>query len=83
MILKIKAFVYRFSNIFGLHIYLAQKEEDAFINSQSYDSEISKKCAIGLWQGLNGFTTVWTHKLPMHEALFIKIKHAFDFWSLG
>jgi hypothetical protein len=82
MILKIKAFIYRFSNIFGLRIYLAQKEEDEFINSQKHDSEISRSCAIGLWQGLNGFTTVWTYKKPFHKAIIMKINHAFDFWSL-
>lgn len=81
MIIKLKAFIYRFSNIFGLRIYLAQKEEDAFINCQKYDSELSKSCAIGIWQGLNGFTTVWTYKKPFHKAIIIKIKHAFDFRS--
>ena len=82
MIIKIKAFIYRFSNVFGLRVYLAQKEEDAFINSKNYDSELSKSCAIGLWQGLNGFTTVWTYKMPLYKAIYSKVKHAFDFWSL-
>ena len=29
--LKTKAFIYRFSAIFGLRIYLAQREEDEFL----------------------------------------------------
>lgn len=83
MILKIKAFIYRFSNIFGLHIYLAKKEEDAFIKSLPDMSEMSEGCHRGLWQGVHGFTTVLTYRKPWYKALIFKIKHAFDFGSLN
>jgi len=83
MTLKIKAFIYRFSNIFGLYIYLAQKEEGVFMKTQKIDSEIPRGCIVGLWQAQNGFTSVWTYKMPFHKALLSKIKHAFDFRSFN
>lgn len=79
MILKIKAFIYRFSAVFGLRIYLAEKEEQAYLNSQEFDSQFAKEIAIGIWQGKNGFTTVWTYKKSFFKALSLKFKHAFDF----
>jgi hypothetical protein len=76
--IKLKAFIYRFSNIFGLHIYLAQKEEDTYINSLGEDADF---LSVGMWQGKRGFTTVWTYKQPLFKATISKIKHAFDFRS--
>jgi hypothetical protein len=76
--IKLKAFIYRFSNIFGLHIYLAQKEEDAYINSLGEDADF---LSVGMWQAKYGFTTVWTYKQPLFKATISKIKHAFDFRS--
>jgi hypothetical protein len=78
MILKIKAFIYRFSNIFGLNIYLAKKEEQDYIDSLENASGLYKNLEIGLWQAENGFTTVWTYKQPLHKAIYNKIKHAFQ-----
>ena len=81
--IKFKAFIYRFSNIFGLHIYLADKEEQAYIDSlDDIDSELGEDCYRGLWQAKQGFTTVWTYKQPFFNALIAKIKNAFDFRSL-
>ena len=79
MIIKIKAFIYRFSNIFGLSIFLADKEEKEYINSIEVTSELSKNISIGLWQAKNGFTTIWTYKKPFHKAFIAKVKHAFTF----
>jgi hypothetical protein len=77
-VIKLKAFIYRFSNIFGLRIYLAQKEEDSYINSLGEDASFLSS---GLWQAKHGFTTIWTYKQSFHKALVSKIKHAFDFRS--
>jgi len=78
--IKFKAFIYRFSNIFGLRIYLADKEEQAYIDSlDDIDSELGEGCYRGLWQAKRGFTTVFTYKQPFFKALIAKIKHAFDF----
>lgn len=79
MILKIKAFIYRFSVIFGLRIYLADKEEEAYIKSLRDMDELSESIYRGLWQGEKGFTTVWTYRMPFHKAILAKVKHAFDF----
>lgn len=77
--LRIKSFIYRFSNIFGMHIYLAQKEEREFIKSQEVDSELSEEYLISMWQAKNGFTSVWTDKMSFHRAILTKVKHAFNF----
>ena len=77
--IKLKAFIYRFSAIFGLPIYLAQKEEQAYINSLGNLNEFNEGCYRGLWQARNGFTTVWTYKQPFFKAIVSKIKHAFRF----
>lgn len=76
--IKFKAFIYRFSNIFGLYIYLAQKEEDAYINSLGEDADFLSS---GLWQACNGFTTILTYKQPLFKSLVSKTKYAFDFRS--
>lgn len=82
MIIKIKAFIYRFSAIFGLRIYLADKEEQVYIDSLGdIDSELGEGCYRGLWQAKYGFTTIWTYKMPFFKALIAKIKHAFNFRS--
>ena len=82
MMLKVKSFIYRFSNIFGLRIYLANKEEQAYIDSlDDIDSELGEACYRGLWQAERGFTTVWTYKQPLLKSLIAKIKHAFNFRS--
>lgn len=77
--IKFKAFIYRFFAIFGLSIYLADKEEQLYINSLKDMDEFNEGIHRGLWQGYKGFTTVWTYKMPFHKALIAKIKHAFDF----
>lgn len=79
--IKFKAFIYRFSAIFGLHIYLAKKEEQAYIASLGKLDELHEGCSRGLWQAKYGFTTVWTYKQPFFKALIAKTKHAFDFRS--
>ena len=79
--IKLKAFIYRFSNIFGLHIYLAQKEEDAYIDSLGKLDRVGEGCSRGLWQAEYGFTTIWTYKEPFFKTLISKIKHAFTFRS--
>lgn len=77
--LKVKAFIYRFSNIFGLHIFLAHKEQQQYLETIEIKSEFQKEVAIGLWQGKKGFTSVWTYNIPFHKAIIKKIKHAFHF----
>ena len=79
MILKFKAFIYRFSNIFGLYIFLAEKEQSKYIISLGKISIESRGLYESLWQGHNGFTSAWVWGMPFHKALFRKIKHAFDF----
>lgn len=78
MILKIKSFIYRFSNIFGLNIYLAKKEEQEYINSLENTSDLYRNLEVGCWQAENGFTTIWTYKMPIHKAIIAKVKHAFQ-----
>lgn len=79
--LKLKAFIYRFSLVFGLSIYLANKEEDAYINSLRDMSNWETNIHRGIWQASNGFTSIWTWGKPWYKALWIKLKHAFDFRS--
>jgi hypothetical protein len=76
--LKLKSFIYRFTAIFGRGLYLANKEEQAYIDSQNFKSELSESIARGCWQGGKGFTTVWTYKQPFCKSLVSKIQHAFD-----
>ena len=79
VILKIKAFIYRFFNIFGIHVYLASKEEKTYLETLEFSDDIYKHLYIGTWQAKNGFTLVWTYGMPIHKAFIIKIKHAFNF----
>lgn len=81
--IKIKAFIYRFSAIFGLRIYLADKEEQDYIDSLDGVDNVMESCSRGLWQAHHGFTTVWTHRQPFFKALILKIKHAFTFRGLN
>lgn len=78
MILKLKSFIYRFSNIFGLRIFLAQKEEDQYIKSLGKQSKLNKNISIGMWQAQHGFTTVLTYKMRFDKAILAKLKHAFN-----
>jgi len=79
MILKIKSFIYRFFNIFGLCVYIANKEEKEYLKSMDNYSEFDKSINLGLWQAKHGFTTIWTCRMPIHKAFIAKVKHAFDF----
>jgi len=79
MILKFKAFIYRFFNIFGLHIFLAKKEQSKYIVSLGKLSKMERGLYEGIWEATHGFTTVWTRRMSFHKALFCKIKHAFNF----
>jgi hypothetical protein len=86
MILKIKAFIYRFSDIFGLRIYLANKEEKEFLKNTSKrgtKAQRGRSLSIGIWQAANGFTTVYTRNMSMPRAIIAKVKHAFDFKVFG
>jgi hypothetical protein len=76
--LRLKSLIYRFFNIFGLSIYLADKEEQKYIDSLDKPlSDLAVELERGLWQAGYGFTTVWTFTMPWHKALIAKIKHAF------
>jgi hypothetical protein len=76
--LRLKSFIYRFFNIVGLNIYLADKEEQKYIDSlDKPSSDLALELARGLWQADNGFTTVWTYTMPWHKSLVAKVKHAF------
>ena len=75
MIIKIKAFIYRFSNVFGLYIFLAQKEEDEYVNSLGEDADF---LSAGLWEAKHGFTTVLTYRMRFDKVILAKLKHAFN-----
>jgi hypothetical protein len=79
VILKIKAFIYRFSDIFNIRIFLARREEYLYIKSLGEVSELEKDIHTGLWQAKHGFTTVWTYKQPLLRKFIIKVNHAFSF----
>lgn len=79
--IKLKAFIYRFSAIFGLRIYLANEEEQFYIESLGEIDKLYEGCSRGLWQAKHGFTTIWTYKQPFFKALIAKTKHAFNFRS--
>jgi hypothetical protein len=81
LMVKFKAFIYRFSAIFGLRLYLANKEEAGHLKSlgKKIKNKNDKNIYTGLWQAKHGFTTVGTYNKPFHKALIAKIKHAFDF----
>lgn len=88
-----KAFIYRFFAIFGLRIYLAEREEQDFmarslfrdivmsIIDDSYDRDynaIYRSINRGMWQARNGFTTIHLRKKNL-AAIVLKAKHAFNF----
>lgn len=90
--LKTKAFIYRFSHIFGLRIYLAQREEDNYIKrhmmrrlivniieGNECDDQAEFGILRGIWHARYGFTSVWTRNKGFFEGLVAKLKHAFDF----
>lgn len=90
MLLRVKAFIYRFSDIFNYRIYLAEKEEQAHFRRISYinvickmiDKSLSLEMGIhlhrGLWHIDNGFTTVYVSKdVSKIRRIIIKVKHAF------
>lgn len=79
MILLFKSFIYRFSAIFGLRIYLANREEYLYIKSLGELTQFDKSLHTGTWQANHGFTTVWTYKQPLLRAFISKVKHAFTF----
>ena len=79
--IKLKAFIYRFSAIFGLSIYLAKKEERKYLSTLVFESRLEKEIVSGLWQARNGFTTVITYNSTFYRAFVIRLKHAFDFRS--
>jgi hypothetical protein len=89
MILKIKAFIYRLSCIFGKRIYLAQKEEDAYfaeakfagivlqmISGKEYGN-LRMMLGIGMWHADNGFTSIYTRDMSRIKALKRNITHLF------
>lgn len=80
MILKLKAFIYRFSNIFGLRIYLAEKEEVAYLSSLGHTTSFELGIYTGLWQCKHGFTTIYISRNTYFiKRIYGKIKHAFKF----
>jgi hypothetical protein len=92
MILKIKAFIYRFSNIFGARLYLAKREEEEFLIEHRFrrlveaiiegeDNRGIDQFGLtrGVWHAQNGFTTVYTRNMGFFEGKIARIKHAFDF----
>jgi len=81
MILKLKAFIYRFFAIFGFRLFLAQKEQESFVEGLP-TSKLDRSIAVGLWQARHGFTTIYTRRMPFVQATLTKIKHAFDFGGL-
>jgi hypothetical protein len=81
VILKLKAFIYRLSDVFRLSIYLANKEEEKYIDTLGPLSQFSEDIERGTWQAQNGFTTVWAWKQPWYRAFWTRLKHAFDFRS--
>lgn len=80
MILKIKAFIYRLGDVFGLSIYLADKEEDAYIEENNYSGKgFAEDIARGSWQAKHGFLSVWTGAMPFHVVIWKKIKNVVRF----
>lgn len=77
LILHIKAFIYRFSAIFGLRIYLAQKEEDHYIVTLGGVDKLTESISRGTWQAKYGFCTVWTYKMNPLQAFKARVKNAF------
>ena len=80
MILQIKSFIYRFFVIFGLNIFLAEKERQEYINSKGFNSKEDRHLAVGLWEVKNGFCQILTSSdQSFLERFSINIRHAFNF----
>jgi ethanolamine utilization microcompartment shell protein EutL len=89
MVLKIKAFIYRFSCIFGKRIYLAQKEEDAYFAEAKFadivlhiisgrdHTNLRMILSVGIWHADNGFTSLYTGDVSRIKALKRNIIHLF------
>jgi len=86
--LRIKAFIYRLSALFGKRIYLAQKEEDAhfaeavFASTVLYiitgkDRHFIISLNRGMWHAEHGFTTVYTRHITFFKAIEQNIIHLF------
>jgi hypothetical protein len=91
--LKTKAFIYRFSAIFGLRIYLAQREEEDYVrlhrmyrlirdiieDEDTRDDKAEFGILRGIWHASNGFTAIYTRNMSFKDSIVAKVKHAFDF----
>lgn len=89
MMLKIKAFIYRLSSMFGKRIYLAKKEEDAIFANAIFanlvmciirgtkSTDIRTMLSVGLWHADNGFTSLYTKGMPRIKAIKQNIIHLF------
>ena len=78
--LAFKAFIYRFSAIFGMRVYLAKKEEREYMkNVSKRGNRFHYDLAVGMWQADNGFTTLWVRDRSFFGKLWARTKHAFDF----
>jgi hypothetical protein len=89
MILKIKAFVYRLSSMFGRRIYLAQKEEDEHFGEAIFASIVLRiisgdenadfgiQLHRGIWHANHGFTSLYTRNMTKTQAIKQNIIHLF------
>ena len=86
--LRIKAFIYRLSSIFGKRIYLAKKEEDAHFAQAMFASTVlsiitgrNRHFIIslnrGMWHAEHGFTSVYTRHITRFKAIKQNIIHLF------
>ena len=86
--LRIKAFIYRLSSIFGKRIYLAQKEEDAHFAQAMFastvlsiitgrDTYFGVSLSKGIWHAQHGFTSVYTRDITRFKAIKQNIIHLF------
>ncbi len=57
MILKLKALIYRLTGI-----YLAEKEEKAFLKSSKVKGKLGRSLVIGCWQAKHGFYRTYKPK---------------------
>jgi hypothetical protein len=87
--LKIKAFIYRLSAVFGRRIYLAEKEEGDYFKNALFANLVlgmideKKKevhrsiigAYIGMWHAKHGFTTMYTRNMSRFEAIRQTIIH--------
>jgi len=89
MLLKLKAFIYRFSAIFGLRVYLAKHEEEQFILECRFSrlaedmiegqrsSSLIYDLMRGIWHAQNGFTSVHARHMGFFKRIVARLKHAF------